>query len=142
MVVRALRAENRQLQDQNDLLARELIELRRRFEELSIKQAEPHSDEEELEPPPPGQEILYVNPNWHYLLVGAGTAQNLQIGREGRILRENAEIGRARITATKEQQSVADILLDSLEDRGQYPRAGDRILFLSPSQETLNDDSP
>ncbi|MCC5845167.1 MAG: hypothetical protein JJU05_13035 [Verrucomicrobia bacterium] len=142
LVIRSLRAENRRLQERNELLANELIQLRRRMEETQPPRGEARPAEAEPEPPPPGNEILYVNPNWHYVLVGAGTAQNLQAGQEGRILRENAEIGRVRITATKDRQSVADILLDSLGDRGQYPRAGDRILFLSPAPETLEDDSP
>ncbi len=142
LVIRSLRAENRRLQERNELLATELIHLRRRMEEAQPPREEAAHVEKEPEPPPPGNEILYVNPNWHYVLIGAGTAQNLRAGQEGRILRENAEIGRARITATKERQSVADILLESLGDRGQYPRAGDRILFLSPAPETPDDDTP
>lgn len=142
VVIRSLRAENQRLQERNRVLGDELIELRRRLEAATPVSGTEDALDEEPEPSPPGHEVLYVNPNWHYLLVGAGTAQNLKAGQEGRILRENAELGRVRITATKNRQSVADILLESLEDRGQYPRAGDRILFLSPALETVDDDSP
>lgn len=142
VVIRSLRAENQRLQERNRVLADELIELRRRLEAAPPVPGTEEAVDAEPEPPPPGHEVLYVNPNWHYLLVGAGSAQNLQAGQEGRILRENAELGRVRITATKTRQSVADILLESLGDRGQYPRAGDRILFLSPAPETIDDESP
>jgi hypothetical protein len=132
LVIRSLREENRQLRERNDLLAEELIRFRRRFEEFQRAQIPDTEPEKEAPPPLPGKEILYVNPNWHYLLVAGGTAHNLVVAQEGRIMRDNAEIGRARITATKERQSVADIDLESLGDRGQYPRAGDRILFMAP----------
>lgn len=134
LVIRNLRTENRRLRERNDLLANELILLQRRFEALAAAHAPsdpPGGEEAEPPPPLPGWEILYVNPNWHYLLVAGGTAQNLSPGQEGRILRENIEIGRARITATKERQSVADLMLETLGDRGNYPRAGDRLLFMA-----------
>lgn len=146
LVIRNLRAENQRLRDRNDLLSQDIILLRRHIEEIHRARNEAEPPVQERPPPPPGHEVLYVNPNWHYLLVAAGTAQNLVPQQEGRILRDNAEIGRVRVTAAKDRQSVADIDLKSLGDRGQYPRAGDRILFLNAppaaDMETLNDDTP
>lgn len=130
LVIRSLRSQNQELRERNDLLSRELIALRRRLETLLASQPSVPTPAPDPEPPPPGHEILDVNPNWHYLLLAAGTADNLEAGMEGRILRDNTEIARARITAVKPAQSVADILLPSLGDSGQYPRPGDRILFL------------
>lgn len=133
LVVRALRSENRRLRSRNDALANELVRLRQL---LADEVGEPDTEAPEPEDAPPaeiplpGHAILYVNPTWHYMILDAGGEAGLTEGDTGRVMREAVEIGRARITAVKPAQAVADLDLDSLRGQGQYPRAGDRVMFL------------
>ena len=140
LVLRSLRTENEQLRNRNEMMREEIIRLRRMLTELpETLPAEPTLGPiEPVAPPPsdpepaalPGFDVIYVNPTWHYVIFEGGSDDNLEVGKTGRILREGVEIGTASITAVQEGQSVADIDLDSLGGRGQYPREGDRLMFL------------
>lgn len=164
IVVRALRAENEQLRERNRMLTDEVLRLRRLLTEpvetlpnpranpraatlpdprpwdpdaapLLTRPSPPPTVEEPEPAPPPGFDIIYVNPNWHYVIFDGGTDDDLATGNRGRIMREGVEIGQATITAVKPGQSVADLDLQSFQGRGQYPRERDRMLFL-PSETT------
>lgn len=133
LVIRALRADNERLRTRNDMLANEIVRLRHLLAEGLAQPAETEESAEDAPPaeaPLPGHAILYVNPTWHYMILDAGSEAGLSEGDAGRVMRDAMEIGRATVTAVKPAQAVADLDLDSLRDEGQYPRAGDRVMFL------------
>jgi len=131
LVVRALRAENETLRERNAVLSGEVIRLRRILEEMRASRPPEAVPEPQAPPPPPGFEITYVNPTWHYLLLQAGTESGLLEGRHGRVFRDGAEIASVTLSRVKDAESVGDLDPASLRPDGRYPRAGDRVLFLS-----------
>lgn len=134
LVVRALRAENETLRERNSVLFGEVSRLRRLLEEMQASRPAETVAEPEV-PPPPGFEITYVNPAWHYLILRAGTEAGLAEGRQGRVLRDGTEIAAVTLTRVKDAESVGDLDPASLRPDGRYPRAGDRILFLTPNED-------
>ncbi|MCC5847112.1 MAG: hypothetical protein JJU29_03380 [Verrucomicrobia bacterium] len=140
LVLRSLRTENEQLRSRNEMMREEIIRLRRLLTELpETLPAEPTLGPIAPVAPPPGEpepaplpgfDVIYVNPTWHYVIFEGGSEDGLDMGKRGRILRDGVEIGTAAITAIQAGQSVADINLDSLGGRGQYPREGDRLMFI------------
>jgi len=136
LVVRALRAENESLRARGEVLAGELIRLRRLLEEMRVAASASETPGEAPAPPPePGFEVTYVNPAWHYLLLAAGTDSALTEGLRGLVFREGVEIAAVTLTRVKDIESVGDVDAESLRADGRYPRAGDRIRFLSAKED-------
>ncbi len=72
--------------------------------------------------------MLYVNPNWHYLVINQGSEDGFRVSDRVEIQRQQAPIGIAVITEVKPGQAVADIDLESLGSAGLYPRERDRVV--------------
>lgn len=71
--------------------------------------------------------VLYVNPNWHYLVMDQGTEDGFANQDTLDILRQGSAIATAIITEAKPGQSVAEINLDSMGTSGLYPRKTDKV---------------
>jgi hypothetical protein len=126
LVVRTLAEENRRLKEQ-------LRELNSQPDDLSPEPtptpvpAVTESPVQEI-PPPQGAFVLYVNPNWHYLVINQGSEDGFRVSDRVEIQRQQAPIGIAVITEVKPGQAVADIDLESLGSAGLYPRERDRVV--------------
>ncbi len=136
-VIRSLRAENEQLLRMNDLLREEVVRLRNT---PTPPPSTPQGTPEVREEPAPAEpamaltatrevEIVYVNPNWHYLIVKRGSDQGLEKGQEGEVRREGQVIGQAKVSDTKPDQAVMNLDTASLQAAGLYPRPGDTVHF-------------
>ena len=138
-VVQSLREDKLRLEAQNQQLTLELVNLGRQLRALQNTPAAP-------QPAPPAPLVpqqdppvalvasnqllvLYVNPTWHYLLINAGSNQGLQTGKTGSVLRNGEIIAGIRITDTKANQATAELDLNSLGERGVYPRKDDEVRF-------------
>jgi len=146
-VVRNLDDSNRRLLRANDELTEEVVLLRRALAQLEETRTQATARTVAPEATPPatatpqdtaravpamgetGLEVIYVNPTWHYLILSGGTDRGMDNGQTGRILRAGNVVGTVRITSVKPSQCVADIDLDTLAQRGQYPRVGDIVVF-------------
>ncbi|MGA0369614.1 MAG: hypothetical protein ACO3N7_09215 [Kiritimatiellia bacterium] len=131
-VVNTLRQEKRELEEQNQQLLTEMVRLNRQIR--SLEENPPAAEA----PPPlatpvaaqPGLHgVLYVNPTWHYLLIDAGQEAGIQKGARGSVLRNGEIIAAVTVTDTKANQSVAELILDSLSNNGVYPRKDDQVRF-------------
>jgi len=71
--------------------------------------------------------VMYVNPNWHYLVINQGSDQGFAVSGQVEIMRQGAPIATAVITEVKPGQAVAEISLPSLESSGLYPRENDGV---------------
>lgn len=140
MIIRALRSENEQLRERNELLANELVRLRLLLEETQTAPREAAAAEAEEAEAEPGFALQYVNATWHYVLVEAGEEAGLRTGMRGRIFRDGVEMAEVLLTHVKSGQSVGDLNVDSLRDDGRYPRAGDRVLFLTQPAAEVRDE--
>lgn len=137
-VVRTLREENRKLENRNDQLMLDVVSLGRKIRSLQSQleanaKTEPRPSMEEVteraSARPEIFQAIYVNPTSHYLLVDAGSDQGIAIGDTGSVIREGEIIAKIKMSDVKPNQSVADIDLNSLEQRGVYPRKNDQVRF-------------
>ena len=141
-VIQSMRAENERLRKVNEALRGEVVRLRRRAARAEPRSPLPERVPEggggdapgptEARPAPPaekGAAILYVNPNWHYVVVERGSDQGLEVGDAGRVLRGGNPIARVEVTHAKSGQAVVDIDPSTLNAEGVYPKAGDRVVF-------------
>lgn len=146
-VVSTLRDSNQKLEQQNQQLMTEILHMSQQIRELqslqSTRQTEtvaavssPAADMADAAVSPVTPQagsnlirVLYVNPNWHYLLIDAGSKRGVTNGATGTLRRGDEIIGRVVVTDTKENQAVAELDLDSLTQRGVYPRKDDEVSF-------------
>lgn len=138
-VVQSLREDKQRLEARNQQLTLELVNLGRQLRAMqnppAAAQAAPPAAVVPQEDPPLAVvasnqiQVLYVNPTWHYLLINAGNNQGLQIGKSGSVLRDGEIIARIKITDTKANQATAELDLNSLGERGVYPRKDDEVRF-------------
>jgi hypothetical protein len=136
-VIQSLRAENRRLRSANEALREELVRMRGRPAPAPSEPAPsaPLRDERIRAGEPPasaegeGTAVLYVNPNWHYLIVGQGAEQGIAKGAVGEVRRNGQAIARVEVTDTKPSQAVLDLDPASLSAGGTYPKAGDAVVF-------------
>ncbi len=148
VVVRTLDEANRRLEREKDELTGEIVRLRRIVEQREAALAEalaggpglplpsptpqPAPADATARPPGMGEvglDVIYVNPTWHYIILSGGTDKGVVAGQEGRVLRAGNVVAGVKITSVKPSQCVADIDLDSIAQRGQYPRVGDAVVF-------------
>lgn len=144
-VVSTLRDSNQKLEQQNQQLMTEMLHMSQQIRELQSLQstrqtvaavAPSAADVADAAASPVTPQagsnlirVLYVNPNWHYLLIDAGSKRGVTNGATGTLRRGDEIIGRVVVTDTKENQAVAELDLDSLTERGVYPRKDDEVSF-------------
>ncbi|WFB34651.1 hypothetical protein P3T73_10820 [Kiritimatiellota bacterium B12222] len=155
-VISSLRSENRMLKSQNEQLVNDVLQLGHRIQALQKQENVPpppqHHPQRETSPAsisipqplvepdveetPPEQvitggqyNVLYVNPNWHYLIVNAGSKSGIHVGDIGSVIRNQTIIARVKVSDTKDNQLTADIDLQSMAERGIYPRKDDQVRF-------------
>lgn len=140
-VVRALRSEN-------DRLRRDLVEQqeRRRVQEREVRElrdelagltgtshGREQGGQEKTQPVvaerPERFPVEYVNVDYHYVVLQAGTDQGLDLGMEGEVERDGKMVARIRVIHVLPRQSVADIQPDSLRGTGGYPQKGDVVVW-------------
>lgn len=124
LVVKTLAAENRRLKEQ----LRSLETAPTAAPPSPTPEPTPTERRQSAAPPPEGADVLYVNPNWHYLVINQGSEDGFRVSDQVEIQRQDAPIGLAVITEVKPGQAVAEIDLDSLGSTGLYPRKHDRAV--------------
>ena len=130
-IVKTLRNENRELRIQNRQLMTEILQLEPRKSSPAqvLPEKRESSNNEEPTVPRGVHSVLYVNPNWHYLLVEGGSESDIRKGSTGSVIRDGEIIARVTVTDSKPNQSVAELDLNSLSQSGIYPRKDDQVRF-------------
>ncbi len=134
MVVRTLRAENERLVTRNRRLTDDLVNLGRLVQELRARaeaapgvavRGEPEDAEKGMSYP-----IVYVNGQFHYVIVDGGSSRGLKVGAMGELLRgEDQVLGKVTLSDVKATQSVGELDAAALSAAGVYPKPGDRVVF-------------
>lgn len=70
--------------------------------------------------------ILYANPDWNFVVIDIGSADDAQAGVEMIVYRGEDMIGKIRISAVQEHVSVAEVLTDFQQDT---IKEGDHVLY-------------
>jgi peptidoglycan hydrolase CwlO-like protein len=136
--VRELTQQNEELDEQLTEEIARARELEDEVRELEGKVAEQQLQIEELEAElypedrvivtPEGLtgEVLFINPEWNFVVLDVGTDNGLSLGTELMVHRGEELVGRVRVSEVKEVNSVAEILVDwevaPIEE-------GDNVLF-------------
>jgi len=138
-VVRTLRNENLKLESRNEQLMLDVVNLGRQIRSLQARiDSNEIEDVSRSSEPNSAQPVavrsgmfkaIYVNPTWHYLLVDAGSNDQIQVGDTGSVVRNGNIIAKINITDVKPTQSVADLDVSSLAEQGIYPKTNDQVTF-------------
>ncbi|GEM_PF-6343948 len=129
-VLDALRAENDRLKEENQNLKLQLQEQQRQAAAREQMRPRPTPvPQVQAQMTGPGHQVKYVNAQHHYLIIDGGSERGLEVGEEGRILRQGEQIGKVTVSDVKKAQAVVDLDLNSLKRPGLYPKSGDRVLF-------------
>ncbi len=70
-------------------------------------------------------QILFVNPDWHFVILDVGINDGLSLNTELLVHRDDALVGRVRVSNVKDANAVAEILSDWQQ---QPLREGDYVL--------------
>lgn len=125
LVVRTLADENRRLREQVQSTGVQTPPTQRPTPQSP---APPPSDSPaDLPASTPTPQVLYVNPQWDYLVIDQGEDYGLNKNQTVHIFREGLLIAKANITDSKAGQAVAEIDLESLGSSGYYPRETDEV---------------
>lgn len=128
LVVRTLAAENRRLKQRiQELLQHTPPDEQSSPVAVTPVPESPEPTEPVIQPASEPAEVLYVNPNWHYLVISQGAEEGFTASKEVEIIREGVSIATATITESKPGQAVAEIDLSSLGRSGLYPRENDGV---------------
>ncbi|NCA81241.1 MAG: hypothetical protein EOM72_00655 [Opitutae bacterium] len=70
--------------------------------------------------------IVYANAEWNFVIIDIGSAEGAQAGAEMLIHRGDVMIGKIRLSATRENVTIAEVLPDFQKDT---VKEGDHVLF-------------
>ena len=77
--------------------------------------------------------VLSVDPQWGFVVIGAGQGSSIDPNTVLLVTREGRSIGKLKVTSLEKNQTVADIIKDSVPS-GMSIQPGDRVQLLRPRQ--------
>lgn len=77
--------------------------------------------------------VLSVDPQWGFVVIGAGQGSNIDQNTVLLVTRDGRSIGKLKVTSLEKNQTVADIVKDSVA-AGMRIQAGDMVQLLRPVQ--------
>ena len=77
--------------------------------------------------------VLSVDPQWGFVVIGAGQGSNIDPNTVLLVTRDGRSIGKLKVTSLEKNQTVADIVKDSVP-AGMSIQPGDMVQLLRPLQ--------
>ena len=77
--------------------------------------------------------VLSVDPQWGFVVIGAGQGSNIDQNTVLLVTRNGRSIGKLKVTSLEKNQTVADIVKDSVP-AGMSIQPGDMVQLLRPVQ--------
>ena len=74
-----------------------------------------------------------MDPQWGFVVIGAGQDSSIDPNTVLLVTREGRSIGKLKVTSLEKNQTVADIIKDSVPS-GMSIQPGDRVQLLRPRQ--------
>ena len=135
----SLEASNKKLQEDIDQIksATEVASKRRaeQASELASRQKEQAEYRAALAKNGEEYPVLSVDPQWGFVVIGAGQGSSIDPNTVLLVTREGRSIGKLKVTSLEKNQTVADIIKDSVPS-GMSIQPGDRVQLLRPRQST------
>lgn len=122
--------ENAQTQAQIDALIAQSAELNR---EIDIEKKRAADRSARLAPPTLVASVINTQPNWNYVIIDAGTRQDVSIGSRLGVMRGDTKIAELNVTTVEANRAGADIILDTLM-AGESVHIGDRVISIRPAK--------
>ncbi len=122
--------ENAQTQAQIDALIVQSAELNR---EIDIEKKRAADRSARLAPPALVASVINTQPNWNYVIIDAGTQQDVSIGSRLGVMRGDKKIAELNVTTVEANRAGADIILSTLM-AGESVHIGDRIISIRPAK--------
>ena len=133
----SLEASNKKLQEDIDQIksATEVASKRRaeQASELASRQKEQAEYRAALAKNGEEYPVLSVDPQWGFVVIGAGQGSSIDPNTVLLVTREGRSIGKLKVTSLEKNQTVADIIKDSVPS-GMSIQPGDRVQLLRPRQ--------
>lgn len=133
----ALEASNKKLQEDIDQIksATEVATKKRNEQaaELASRQKEQADYRAALAKNGDVYSVLSVDPQWGFVVVGAGQGSSIDADSVLLVTRAGRSIGKLKVTSLEKNQTVADIIKDSVP-AGMTIQAGDSVQLLRPLQ--------
>lgn len=122
--------ENAQTQAQIDALIAQSAELNG---EIDIEKKRAADRSARLAPPTLIASVINTQPNWNYVIIDAGTQQDVSIGSRLGVMRGDTKIAELNVTTVEANRAGADIILDTLMV-GESVHIGDRVISIRPAK--------
>lgn len=133
----ALEAANKKLQEETDQIksATEVAAKKRTEQatELASRQKEQAEYRAALAKNSLVYSVLSVDPQWGFVVIGAGQGSNIDQNTILLVTRDGRNIGKLKVTSLEKNQTVADIVKDSVP-AGIVIQPGDTVQLLRPLQ--------
>lgn len=133
----SLEASNKKLQEDIDQIksATEVASKRRAEQASELASLQKEQAEYRAALAKNGEEypVLSVDPQWGFVVIGAGQGSSIDPNTVLLVTREGRSIGKLKVTSLEKNQTVADIIKDSVPS-GMSIQPGDRVQLLRPRQ--------